>query len=178
MTATDTPLTITASELSRRCETDPVTLLDVRTPAEFQEVHIPQAKNLPLDKLDPAGLDVSSPLLVICRSGGRGQKACEKLRAAGLTVSNVEGGTLAWEQAGFPVVRGRKTMSLERQVRILAGGLACAGAILALAVHPWFAGLPAFIGAGLVFAGVTDTCGMGMVLARMPWNQRGACCSV
>ena len=177
MTATDTPLTISVSELAKLCETRSAILLDVRTPAEFQEVHVPQAKNLPLDKLDPAGLDKSSPLLVICRSGGRGQKACEKLRAAGFAVSNVEGGTLAWEQAGFPVVRGRKTMSLERQVRIFAGGLACAGAILALAVDPWFAGIPAFIGAGLVFAGVTDTCGMGMVLARMPWNQRGASCS-
>lgn len=178
MTATATPLTMSVTQLAERCESGGAILLDVRTPAEFQEVHIPQARNLPLDKLDPAAFDKSQPLLVVCRSGGRGQKACEKLRAAGFTVSNVEGGTLAWEQAGFPVVRGRKTMSLERQVRILAGGIAGTGAILALAVHPWFAGLPAFIGAGLVFAGVTDTCGMGMVLARMPWNQRGAaCCS-
>ena len=90
----------------------------------------------------------------------------------------MEGGTLAWEQAGYPVVRGRKTMSLERQVRIAAGGIAFVGAVLALSVDAWFAGIPAFIGAGLVFAGVTDTCGMGMVLARMPWNRRGTSCSV
>ncbi len=178
MTATDTPLTMSVTQLAERCESGPVTLLDVRTPAEFQEVHAPQAKSVPLDRLDPAAFDKSASLFVICRSGGRGQKACEKLRAAGLNATNVEGGTLAWEQAGLPVVRGRKTMSLERQVRIVAGGIAGTGAILALVIHPWFAGLPAFIGAGLVFAGVTDTCGMGMVLARMPWNQRGAaCCS-
>ncbi len=177
MSATDIPLTINVSELAKRCESGPVNLLDVRTPAEFQEVHVPQAKSVPLDKLDPAALDKSQPLLVICRSGGRGQKACEKLRAAGLNATNVEGGTLAWERAGLPVVRGRKTMSLERQVRIVAGGIAGIGATLALVVHPWFAGIPAFIGAGLVFAGITDTCTMGMVLARMPWNRRGtACC--
>lgn len=177
MTATDTPLTISVAELSKRFESGSPILIDVRTPAEFEEVHVPQAKNLPLDKLDPAALDHSQPLVVICRSGGRGQKACETLRAAGFAATNVEGGTLAWEQAGYPVVRGRKTMSLERQVRILAGGIAFVGAVLALTVDGWFAGIPAFIGAGLVFAGVTDTCGMGMVLARMPWNRRGASCS-
>ena len=176
MIATDTPLTMSVSQLAKCCESGGAILLDVRTPAEFQEVHVPQAKSVPLDKLDPAAFDKSQPLLVICRSGGRGQKACEKLRAAGFTATNIEGGTLAWEQAGLPVVRGRKTMSLERQVRIVAGGIAGIGAILALVVHPWFAGIPAFIGAGLVFAGITDTCTMGMVLARMPWNRRGAAC--
>ena len=84
---------------------------------------------------------------------------------------NVEGGTLAWEQAGLPVVRGKKAMSLERQVRIAAGSLVVLGTALGAFVHPGFLGLSAFVGAGLVFAGVTDTCGMGMVLARMPWNR-------
>jgi rhodanese-related sulfurtransferase len=174
MTATDTPLTISVAELAELCESGSVQLLDVRTPAEFQEVHVPQARNLPLNKLDPKALDHSQHYLVICRSGNRGQQACEKLRAAGFNVTNVDGGTLAWERAGFAVIRGRKVMSLERQVRIVAGGLACVGAVLALTVHVWFAGIPAFIGAGLVFAGVSDTCGMGMILARMPWNQRGS----
>ena len=94
---------------------------------------------------------------------------------------NVEGGTLACEQAGLPVERGRKTMSLERQVRITAGSLVVIGTVLGRFVHPGFYGLSAFVGAGLVFAGVTDTCGMGMLLARMPWNQArpgaGATCS-
>jgi rhodanese-related sulfurtransferase len=88
-----------------------------------------------------------------------------------MNVINVEGGTLAWDQAGLPVVRGRRTISLERQVRICAGFMALTGGVLAMLVHPWFAGLSAFVGAGLMFAGITDTCGMALILARMPWNQ-------
>lgn len=153
-------------------------LIDVRTPVEFREVHVEGARNVPLDKLDPAAVmqarngASSEPLYVICRSGSRGRQACEKFVAAGFTgVVNVEGGTLACVECGLPVVRGKKAMSLERQVRIAAGSLVLLGAVLAWTVHPAFLGLAAFVGAGLVFAGVTDTCGMGMLLARMPWNQ-------
>ena len=157
----------------------PVDLIDVRTPAEFGEVHVPFARNVPLDRLDPAavardrGAPDGEPLYVICRSGGRGRQACEKLLAAGLDVVNVEGGTLAWAEAGLPVVRGKAVMSLERQVRIAAGVLVLIGTVLGWLIHPACAGLAAFIGAGLVFAGVTDTCGMGVLLARMPWNRAG-----
>jgi rhodanese-related sulfurtransferase len=112
------------------------------------------------------------PLYVICKSGGRGQKAAEMFQQAGFAnVVNVEGGTQACEGAGLPVVRGKKAISLERQVRIAAGSLVLIGAALAWLVHPAFIGLSAFVGAGLVFAGITDTCGMGLLLARMPWNQ-------
>jgi rhodanese-related sulfurtransferase len=168
---------ISPAELKTLCEQGAVELLDVRTPLEFSEVHVVGAKNVPLDQLNPATLgNPTRPLYVVCRSGSRGQKACEKLTAAGFTnVTNIDGGTQACEQAGVPVVRGKKVMSLERQVRIAAGGLALAGAVLALTVHPWFAGLSAFIGAGLVFAGISDWCGMGLLLAKMPWN-RGASC--
>lgn len=157
-------------------------LIDVRTPAEFRELHVTGARNVPLDRLDPqtlrgetkAGSEI--PLYVICQKGGRGKQACEKLLAAGWSnVVNVEGGTLACEAAGVAVVRGKKTISLERQVRIAAGSLVFVSSILALTVHPYFVGLSAFVGAGLVFAGVTDTCGMAMCLARMPWNQVKAC---
>jgi hypothetical protein len=86
-------------------------------------------------------------------------------------VVNVEGGTQACESSGVPVVRGKKAISLERQVRIAAGSLVLTGVTLGWLVHPGFFGLSAFVGAGLVFAGITDTCGMGMLLARMPWNQ-------
>lgn len=78
---------------------------------------------------------------------------------------------MACVAAGLPVVRGKKAVSLERQVRITAGSLVLIGAILGYFVHPYWIGLSAFIGAGLAFAGITDTCGMGMMLARMPWNQ-------
>jgi rhodanese-related sulfurtransferase len=154
-----------------------IQLLDVRTPIEYREVHVPFARNVPLDQLQPKDWQPTAsaganPLYVICRSGSRGRQACEKLLAAGITqVVNVEGGTLAWEQAGLPVQRGKKTMSLERQVRIAAGSLVVIGSVLALTVNPYWVGLAAFVGAGLVFAGVTDTCGMGLLLAKMPWNQ-------
>jgi rhodanese-related sulfurtransferase len=150
-----------------------VELIDVRTPVEYREVHAEGARNVPLDTLDPGTLarDPEAVLVVLCRSGSRGQKACEALLGAGWqNVVNVEGGTQAWEQAGLPVVRGPKAMSLERQVRIAAGSLVLLGIALAW-LHPAFLALSAFVGGGLVFAGVTDTCGMGLLLARMPWNQ-------
>jgi rhodanese-related sulfurtransferase len=175
--------TITPSELeAQRKAGKKVELLDVRTPAEFEEVHVEYARNVPLDRLDPQAIvaerasRADEPLYVICRSGSRGKQACDKLQAVGLaSVINVEGGTLACESAGLPLVRGKKTMSLERQVRIAAGSLVLTGVALALWVHPYAIGLSAFVGAGLVFAGITDTCGMGMLLARMPWNQAPAC---
>ncbi len=153
-----------------------IELIDVRTPKEFQEVHVTFAKNVPLDQLDCSKIagerkSKDLPLYVICRSGSRGRQACEKLVAAGCAnVINLDGGTLAWDQAGLPVVRGAKVMSLERQVRIAAGTLVLTGIGLSF-LHPGFAGLSAFVGAGLIFAGITDTCGMGMILAKMPWNR-------
>jgi rhodanese-related sulfurtransferase len=164
-----------------------VTLIDVRTPAEYDEVHVEGARNIPLDRLDPRAIAAehagkAGPLYFVCKSGGRSQKACEQLIAAGINdVVSVEGGTSACEAAGMKVARsGRKVMSLERQVRICAGGLVVLGAVLGHFVNPAWHALSAFIGAGLVFAGVTDTCGMAMMLAKMPWNQvRGAaaCCA-
>ena len=154
-----------------------INLIDVRTPVEYREVHVEFARNVPLDRLDAEQLARqrngagNEPLYVICRSGNRAQQACEKLAAAGVEVLNVEGGTAAWDAAGLPVVRGKKAISLERQVRIAAGLLVLAGSVLGFFVHPYWIGLAAFVGAGLVFAGVTDTCGMGLMLARMPWNQ-------
>lgn len=155
-----------------------IDLIDVRTPVEFREVHVDIAKNVPLDQLDPAALmharngSANEPLYVICRSGSRGQQACETFLKAGFSnVVNIEGGTTACVEAGLPVVRGKKAISLERQVRIAAGSLVLLGALLGWLVHPALTGLSAFVGAGLVFAGLTDTCGMGLILARMPWNR-------
>ena len=84
----------------------------------------------------------------------------------------VEGGTQAWVAAGLPVVKGKKnSISIERQVRIGAGSLVLIGVILGVFVNPVFLALPAFVGAGLIFAGITDWCGMGLLLARAPWNR-------
>jgi rhodanese-related sulfurtransferase len=156
-------------------------LIDVRTPMEFQAVHVAFARNVPLDQLNPAALmqarngSAGEPLYIVCQSGGRSRQACEAFLKAGYSnVVNVEGGTKACEQAGLPLVRGKKVISLERQVRIAAGSLVLTGVTLGWFVHPIFFGLSAFVGAGLVFAGVTDTCGMGLLLARMPWNRVSA----
>ena len=157
-----------------------LTVLDVRTPVEFAEVHVPQARNVPLDQLDPQALLASGrlskdqPVYLLCRSGGRAAKAAEKLAREGLDQAVVvAGGRQAWIDAGLPVYRGAaKVISLERQVRIAAGSLVLAGVLLAIFVHPYFIGLSAFVGAGLIFAGITDWCGLGLLLAKLPWNSR------
>lgn len=155
-----------------------VELIDVRTPAEYRELHVEFASLVPLDRLDPKAVmesrrgSSSDALYIICRSGNRALKACEAFEAAGYSnVVNVEGGTLACEKEGLPLIRGKKVMSLERQVRIAAGFLVVVGTALGAFVNPWFLALSAFVGCGLIFAGLTDTCGMGMMLAKMPWNQ-------
>jgi rhodanese-related sulfurtransferase len=176
-----TVATISPSKLSELHKSgQSLELIDVRTPAEFREVHVEFARNVPLDQLDPPGLlkarngSAGDPLYVVCLSGGRSKQACDKLAGAGFAnVVNVEGGTKACIEAGLPLVRGKKAISLERQVRIAAGSLVLLGVGLGWFVHPYLFGLSAFVGAGLVFAGITDTCGMGMLLARMPWNQCG-----
>ena len=166
-----------------------ISLIDVRTPAEYGEIHIEGSKLMPLDRLDPAAVKEaagqSEQCVLICRSGKRAEQAYQKLAAAGCDkLAVLEGGMTAWDAAGLPVNRGQKAISLERQVRIAAGLLVLTGVALGTWVHPGFYGLSAFIGAGLTFAGITDWCGMAMVLAKMPWNQRscikcaGNSCSV
>jgi rhodanese-related sulfurtransferase len=170
--------TITPAELDALARRQPVELIDVRTPAEFREMHVGFARSVPLGSVEMQAMLAKcadrglEPVYVICRSGSRAKQACEQLvrSSIGDTVL-VEGGTLGWQQAGLPLVRGKKSISLERQVRIVAGSLVLLGSGLGALVHPAFAGLAAFVGAGLVFAGITDTCGMGLLLARMPWNQ-------
>jgi rhodanese-related sulfurtransferase len=179
--AMSTP-TVTPQHLKGHHESGrPIDLVDVRTPVEFRELHVEFARNVPLDQLDVSAVvrdrlgRPGEPLFVICQSGARGRLACERLRAAGCTDAvNVEGGTLACVDASLPVVRGKRAVSLERQVRIAAGLLVLLGLIIGWLVHPVGFGLTAFVGGGLVFAGVTDFCGMGLLLARMPWNRVAA----
>ena len=157
-----------------RKNSEHVPLIDVRTPAEYGSVHAKGAVNHPMESLnvDRLPFGKEDEIQVICQSGGRSMKVCQKLEVAGYSnVVNVEGGTSAWQASELPVVEGKKMMSLERQVRIAAGSLIVIGAAIGQFVHPGGFGLAAFVGAGLVFAGVTDTCGMGMLIARMPWNR-------
>jgi len=183
-------MNITAKELHENIRSGrKVALIDVRTPAEHGEIHIAGSHLMPLDRLDAAAARKiqaeHEACVLVCRSGKRAATALEKLVAAGCGELQVlDGGVMAWDEAGLPVNRGAKAMSLERQVRIGAGMMVLLGVILGTWVHGGFYGLSAFVGAGLVFAGITDWCGMAMVLAKMPWNQRagvkcaGNSCSV
>jgi rhodanese-related sulfurtransferase len=174
---------VSVGDLARRRAQSAVDVIDVRTPVEFRAMHMVGARNVPLDSLDPHVVmeqrnGANDPLYLICQSGGRGAAACRKFCDAGYAnVVNVEGGTQAWVEAGLPVERGNKSISLERQVRIAAGSLVLIGTVLGFFVHPYFLALTAFIGAGLLFAGLTDTCGMAMLLAKMPWNQAPKICN-
>jgi rhodanese-related sulfurtransferase len=174
--------TITPRKLHDRLQHgEKLHLLDVRTPAEYEEIHIADTYLVPLDRLNATNLASTNgfakdqPLYILCRSGNRAKQAAEKLEKSGYQQCQVvEGGTEAWAAAGLPVVRGTtKVISLERQVRIAAGAIVVTGALLAQFVNPAFIWLSGFIGAGLLFAGLTDWCGMGLLIAKMPWNQGG-----
>ncbi|WP_442505984.1 rhodanese-like domain-containing protein [Novipirellula sp. SH528] len=163
-----------------------VDVIDVRMPTEFREIHAECAHNVPLDSLDPNAVmksrngSADQPLYVICRSGNRSGQACKKFIDAGFeNVVNVEGGTTAWDKAGLPVVRGKKSFPLMQQVQLTAGFLVLLGVVLAYFVHPYFVGLSAFVGAGLMFAGASGYCPMASTIAGMPWNQceDGGSCS-
>jgi len=170
------------AELRRRLgEGEPTAIIDVRTPGEFAGAHLAGAENIPLGSPELAATvraraQAAGTVFVICQSGGRSRRSCEELVAAGHgAVVSVEGGVGAWVAAGYPVERtagGRGVIALERQVRIAAGGLVVAGCALGYGVHAGFFGLAAFVGAGLVFAGITDFCGMGLLMAKAPWNRR------
>ncbi len=171
--------TITPSQLKQRLAD--VALLDVRTPAEFEEIHIPGSRLLPLHEWDETKVkDVaaqSKEWVLVCRSGNRASQAGQKLAVAGADNFLVlEGGVTAWEAAGGEVNRGQKSISIERQVRMAAGALVLSGVLLGYFFNPWFLLLSGFVGGGLIFAGVTDWCGMGLLLARMPWNNRSRSC--
>ncbi|MDG2469154.1 MAG: rhodanese-like domain-containing protein [Pirellulaceae bacterium] len=169
---------VSVTQLREAAGKDAVDLIDVRTPVEFKEVRALNARNLPLESLDPHAVmkdrsgSSNDPLYVICRSGNRGAIACQMFINAGyINVVNVGGGIEAWDKAGMPVIRGRGIVSLDRQVRIATGLLILLGAALGVFVSPYFIGLLALLGFGLMFAGITDACGMGLILAKMPWNQ-------
>jgi rhodanese-related sulfurtransferase len=154
-------------------------ILDVRTPAEFETAHIPGAYNVPLDLLREHRAELRAHLdedvVLVCRSGARATQAEQSLAQAGLpNVKVLGGGMLAWQAANAPVNQGRARWDLERQVRLVAGSIVLAS-VLASAFVPglkWVAGL---VGAGLTFAALTNTCAMGMLLGRLPYNRGTSC---
>jgi len=152
-------------------------LIDIREADEHARENIPGARHLPLSKLDEADLARHQGKTVIfhCKSGARTQANAPRLAdKLGETCEAfiVEGGLDAWRKAGLPVVTDRRQpLELQRQVQIGAGSLALAGTLLGLFVSPWFFAVPAFVGAGLITAGLTGFCGMARILMRAPWNR-------
>lgn len=156
---------------------DAVELVDVRTPGEFEAVHVPTARNHPLDALDASvdhlrGLvDEGREVVLVCRSGARAHQAQQALEDAGLPRLRIlEGGMVAWQAEGAPVVQDVLRWDLERQVRFAAGLIVLVSILVSLVFPParFVAGA---LGAGLVFAAVTNTCAMGMLLAKLPYNR-------
>jgi rhodanese-related sulfurtransferase len=151
-------------------------IYDVRTGLEYRAAHPSIAQHLPLSRLNKKVLqEICSgheQVYFLCASGQRSVMACDRARKAGFSnVSAIEGGLGAWQQAGLPITRGAPGLSLERQVRIAAGFLVLLGIGLGFGVHPGWLGLSAFVGAGLVLAGITDRCGMALLLGHLPWNR-------
>jgi rhodanese-related sulfurtransferase len=161
--------------LNEKLGTEDFQLVDVRQYAEYAGGRVEGAKLLPLGDLEKrhGELDQAKPIYVMCRSGRRSGEAQKKLKALGFTnVINVVGGFEAWKKENLPFERDEKApWALDRQVRFTAGLLVLIGIILSVFVHPYFVWLAGFIGAGLTFAGATDWCGMGLLLAKMPWNR-------
>ncbi len=175
--ATDTIDTSRLRQL--RLEDPDIRILDVRTGGEFETVHIPGSYNVPLDTLGEHVRDlaeVAHPVVLVCQSGGRATQAHQKLTAAGKdTLHILEGGMAAWENAGGDVVRGHTDRwAMDRQVRLVAGSMALAG-IIASTVVPRAKWLAGGVAAGLTFSAISNTCAMGTVLAKLPYNRTDNC---
>ena len=153
--------------------------IDVRTPQEFETVHISGARNIPLPDLhkyldELKTLSSERPLTLVCRTQNRVKIAFEYLTNNGITNCDIlEGGITDWVAQEKPVIKGQHRISLEGQVRAIAGGSILAGVALGFLVHSGFFLLPAIVGAGLLHAGLTDSCLMGMLLSKLPMNRIG-----
>lgn len=171
---------VAPAELKQWLDAGTAIVVDVREPDEFAAERIEGALSRPLSSFDPAQLpaDSGKTLVLHCRSGTRSSEAAQRLFAAGCDeVCQLKGGLKAWAAAGLPLKRLEKApISIMRQVQIVAGSLVFLGTILGAFVSPWFLILSGFIGAGLMFAGISGTCGLAVMLAKMPWNKafRGA----
>ena len=176
MTAAQTENVSSAALRDLLDSTEPAQVVDVRTPAEFESVHIPGSFNVPLDVLRSHKADVVSKLendvVLVCRSGQRASQAQQILSSAGTAARVLQDGILDWEQQGYVVDRGRQRWDLERQVRLVAGSIVLSSVVGSIAV-PKAKWIAAAIGGGLTFAAVSNTCAMTTVLSKLPYN-RGA----
>lgn len=177
---TDTSTRVDATTLEQWLDQGvDVRVLDVRSPAEFEGVHIPGAYNVPLDTLGEHAEDiqrhVDEPVVLVCRSGMRASQAEQRLAAAGMgNVKVLDGGMMAWERIDGNVRRGQARWDIERQVRLVAGSIVLISIIVSIWV-PAARFVAGFIGAGLTFAALSNTCAMGMLLSKLPYNRSNTC---
>ena len=167
---------VDAQTLKQWLDDRAVTLVDVRETAEYATERIPGAKLHPLSQFNPDQVQPQSgqKLVLYCQSGNRSTKAAQKCVEAGfISVVHLRGGIPSWKNAGYSIEKSQNApISLFRQVQIVAGSLVFIGTVLGVLVSPNFLILSGFVGAGLVFAGVTNTCAMGLLLAKLPYNQQ------
>jgi rhodanese-related sulfurtransferase len=166
---------IDALQLKRWLDNEDAILIDVREPAEFSTKHIRGATLLPLGKITSSDLPKTEQKVVIyCQKGARGNSACVKVtdQDETVTVYNLMGGIEAWQNAGFDTQIGEsKNLPLERQVQMTIGSFVLIGSLAAFFVDPTFVAIPAFFGAGLLFAGASGKCNLSMIMAKLPWNK-------
>ena len=170
---------------SLRQQPEQVHVIDVRSAAEYSAGHVLGAVSIPLDELTPeelsrqlndSGAGHDRTVYLTCLSGARAQQAAERLNQSGVhNIQTLEGGTEAWMNKGLPTERCGNAISLERQVQITIGILLVLKVIFGFTVNELFFIAIPFIGAGLIFAGITRWCGMARLMAMMPWNQAADC---
>ncbi|MBK6939387.1 MAG: MBL fold metallo-hydrolase [Planctomycetes bacterium] len=167
-------ISVETFEVLRKAEA--ITILDVRTPAEYESEHVPGSLHIELGGLEARMNTIPDGRLVavVCRSGARARDAANRLLRHGHEVTVLDGGLNAWRREGGRPREGTKSLALDRQVQLTIGAGIVLGSVLGWLVHPAWFGLPAFFGAGLLFAGLSGTCGLALLLARMPWNRRSA----
>lgn len=170
------PVSVDSAQVSELLQSNPRTrLIDVRTPGEFASAHIPGSYNVPLDLLREHRAELNAqhhdPVVLVCASGARADQARTVLENTGLDqLSVLKGGVTGWEAQGGSMNRGKGTWGMERQVRLVAGLLVLTGVVSSTAFEPlkWISG---FVGAGLTFAAITNTCAMSRVLGLLPHNR-------
>ena len=164
---------LTPNALKQALERNKALLVDVREPVEFAREHIAGAQSLPLSAFDVSQLPRDRTIVLCCQSGARSTRALAQLRAAGFNdVAHLDGGLNSWKAARYTTsIDVTQPISIMRQVQIVAGSLVFTGALLAWLVSPLFIILSGFVGAGLMFAGITDTCMMALLLAKLPYNR-------
>lgn len=169
-------LEINSPILKQKLDQGSIVLVDVREPGEYKGERIAGSVNVPLSGFQASQLPTvaaGQTLILSCQSGNRSGQAAKKLLDVGYdSVTHLAGGLIAWKAEGYPVQTSQGApLPMMRQVQITAGSLVVIGTVLGAFVSPWWLLLSGFVGSGLVFAGLSGTCGLAMLLAKMPWNQ-------